>query len=217
MTTKQVQQLLTYLGYDCGEIDGISGKLTEAAVKLFQAAEGLTTDGIAGTNTWAALKNAVANDRFYAGQPPDIDAPNDSINDSTSESVSSTGTFWDEIEFFKREEFRCQCGGKYCDGFPAEPAEETVRMCDEIRRRAGVPINVSSGLRCTTHNAEVGGVSNSRHLTGQAADLISSLSPSELHEIAVAVAQEQIPGRGGIGLYSWGIHVDNGTYSRWNG
>ena len=31
------------------------------------------------------------------------------------------------------------------------------------------------------------------------------------------VCAEMIPGRGGIGLYSWGVHVDVGKYSRWNG
>ena len=128
-----------------------------------------------------------------------------------------TGTFWDDIRYFTREEFRCQCGGKYCNGFPAEPAEETVRMADEIRRRAGVPLNVNSGVRCKRHNAEVGGVSNSLHTTGQAVDLSGAISPEKLYAIAQEVQAEKIPGRGGLGLYSWGIHEDNGKYSRWNG
>ena len=42
------------------------------------------------------------------------------------------GDYWDEIEFFDREEFRCQCGGKYCNGFPTEPHEATVRFADAI-------------------------------------------------------------------------------------
>ena len=36
-------------------------------------------------------------------------------------------------------------------------------------------------------------------------------------QIAEQVTAEMIPGKGGIGLYSWGIHVDTGKYSRWNG
>ncbi len=216
MTVKQIQCLLTYLGYAPGEIDGVNGLKTTAAVLVFQAQEGLEQDGKPGSLTQAKLLDAVAEGRLYeevpsSGQPPDTESP----DDSTSE--SGDGTFWDGIEFFKREEWRCQCGGKFCNGFPAEPAEETVRMCDEIRRRAGVPITISSGLRCPTHNAEVGGVSNSRHMTGQAADMVCSLAPAELYRLAVEVAGEQIPGRGGIGLYSWGVHIDNGTYSRWNG
>ena len=90
-------------------------------------------------------------------------------------------------------------------------------MLDEIRERAGVPICISSGLRCPTHNEEVGGVSSSRHMAGQAADMVCSLTPADLYQIAVEVAGEKIPGRGGIGLYPWGVHIDNGPYSRWNG
>lgn len=201
MTIKQQQNLLSYLGYSPGEIDGAMGANTTAAIKAFQSAEGLTADGIAGELTMQALKDAVANDRFYAKK-----------SDATT-----AGDFWSEIRYFRREEFRCKCSGKYCNGFPAEPAEETVKIADEIRRRAGVPITVNSGVRCVRHNAEVGGVANSNHLLGEAVDLHCALSPSELAGIAEEVTAQMIPGRGGIGIYPWGIHVDNGVYSRWRG
>lgn len=45
-----LQQMLGNL-----EIDGIFGRLTEAAVKAFQAANDLKVDGIVGAQTWAAL------------------------------------------------------------------------------------------------------------------------------------------------------------------
>ena len=190
MTVKQIQCLLTYLGYSPGTIDGIEGRNTQEAIRAFQADYGLTVDGIPGAATQKMLIGAIAGTAVKVEKPENSDAP-------------KTGTFWDDIRYFTREEFRCQCGGKYCNGFPAEPAEETVRMADEIRRRAGVPLNVNSGVRCKRHNAEVGGVSNSLHTTGQA--------------VAQEVQAEKIPGRGGLGLYSWGIHEDNGKYSRWNG
>ena len=41
-------------------------------------------------------------------------------------------------------------------------------------------------------------------------------TPAQLHAIAEEVMAEMIPGRGGLGLYSWGIHVDTGEYSRWD-
>lgn len=156
MTTLQIQALLTYLGYDPGEVDGIPGKNTRRAVQAFQAAEGLATDGSPGPLTQAALLDAVSAGRFRAEDAP---TPDD-----------NTGTWWDEIRYFKREEFRCKCGGKYCNGFPAEPNETLVRVADAIRKEAGTSITVSSGLRCTKHNANVGGVSNSRHLSGKAMD-----------------------------------------------
>jgi peptidoglycan hydrolase-like protein with peptidoglycan-binding domain len=40
-----------------GEIDGIFGPSTEAAVKAFQKDQGLTIDGVVGPKTWAALGN----------------------------------------------------------------------------------------------------------------------------------------------------------------
>lgn len=55
---KKVQEALTKLGYNTGEIDGIFGKNTEAAVKAFQEAKGLVADGIIGTDTLNALKEA---------------------------------------------------------------------------------------------------------------------------------------------------------------
>lgn len=198
MTTTQIQSLLLYLGYPVGAPDGIAGSQTRQAVKLFQAVEGLTADGDPGQETQTALLAAVAAGRMYT--------------------PAKTGTFWDDISYFRREEFRCQCKGQFCDGFPAEMAEETVRLADEIRRRAGVPLNVNSGVRCKQHNADVGGVWNSLHLTGQAIDLApigGNISVARLQEIAEQVQAEKMPNRGGLGRYDWGVHIDNGKYSRW--
>ena len=69
MTIKQIQCLLEYLGYDPGLIDGANGPNTEDAVRAFQAAEGLTADGIPGPLTEAKLLEAVAAGRVY--KPPD--------------------------------------------------------------------------------------------------------------------------------------------------
>lgn len=128
----------------------------------------------------------------------------------------NTNSFWDDIEYFKRDEFRCPC--PRCGGFPVEPDETMVRYADEIRRRLGVPVGVvdagGSGVRCPEHNAEVGGVSGSQHLLGKAADLHSSKSPEEMYR----VAEEVIGNTGGIGIYSWGIHIDSrAAKARWKG
>jgi uncharacterized protein YcbK (DUF882 family) len=92
-----------------------------------------------------------------------------------------------------------------------------VRTVNEIRRRLGFPITIvdsgGSGVRCKQHNANVGGVANSLHLTGNAADLHSSASPDEMERVA-----EEVMGQTGeIGIYSWGIHVGIGGYSRFRG
>ena len=50
-----LQDMLNRLGYGSGKADGIYGPKTQAAVERFQAAEGLTVDGIAGENTLTTL------------------------------------------------------------------------------------------------------------------------------------------------------------------
>ena len=212
MTIKQRQHLLAYLGYYVGAIDGDWGAGSKAAATAFQKDSNITPDGIGDPETDKAMRHAVAYDMFKPEPVPEVDTAK----------PDQTGTFWDEIEYFDREEFRCQCNGKYCDGFHVEPEETMVRICNEIRRRAGVPILIrdagGSGLRCPQWNATITGAApNSYHTKGMAADLHPrGKTPAQLYDIAEVVMAEMIPGRGGLGLYSWGIHVDDGEYSRWN-
>lgn len=146
MTTYQIQCLLAYLGYKVTP-DGKYGPQTTKTVKDFQAEynDELSVDGDAGIMTQAALVEAVA----QGWERPD--------------------TLWAEIKHFKREEFRCKCG-KYCNGFPAEMDGKLVMLADMVRDHFGAEMIVSSGIRCERHNANVGGVSNSRHLSGKAMD-----------------------------------------------
>ena len=136
---KQLQTLLDQRGYDL-TVDGLFGPATLEAVKAFQKKNGLTVDGIAGTNTWAKLN---------AGTPSKTDS-------------------WDDIKYFKRDEFRCTCGK--CNGFPVEPDLKMVKLMDNIREAYGKPITITSGVRCEYQNKRVGGVTNSQHMKGKAAD-----------------------------------------------
>lgn len=52
---KVLQGALICLGYDTGGFDGIFGGKTDSAVRAFQRAHGLSVDGQAGKNTFAAL------------------------------------------------------------------------------------------------------------------------------------------------------------------
>lgn len=161
MTVKQIQHLLAYLGYYSGTVDGIWGKQSAAAASRFQRDYGgLTVDGIPGEQTQAALKQAVS-----AGMPEPQEEDN----------------FWQNIRYWTREEFRCRCGGKYCNGFPTEPDRTLVELVDDIRAKAGKPARASSGLRCTVWNEIQGGVANSRHLSGKALDFsVEGMSGSGL-------------------------------------
>ena len=203
MTTKQRQHLLAFLGYYVGNVDGEWGALSKTACTAFQKDfGGIKVDGFGGTETDKALKHAVA-----YGMP--------AKEDTSTKEENATGNFWDGIKYFKRSEFACKCG-KYCNGYPAEIDMKMVKIADAIRERIRKPISVNSGLRCKTHNANVGGVSNSQHLYGTAADLGCPIgcTPSQM----ASIAEEIMGNTGGIGIYSWGIHIDTrSTKSRWNG
>ena len=57
---RNLQADLTTLGYYWADITGNYGAKTEAAVKAFQKAKGLTADGVAGSKTVSAIEAAVA-------------------------------------------------------------------------------------------------------------------------------------------------------------
>ena len=177
MTIKQRQHLLAYLGYYVGQVDGNWASLSKTACTAFQQDREITADGYGGPETDKALKHAVANDLFKS----------EPVVDEDTNVPTTTGTFWDHIRYWSREEFRCRCGGKYCNGFPAEPNQTLVELVDDIRHKAGRPGIPSSGLRCKTWNALQGGVANSDHMEGKALDFsIEGMSGAQLLSLAQA-------------------------------
>ncbi len=72
-SVKAMQETLIHLGYLSGTADGVFGNLTYRAVKEFQKANALSADGIAGSQTIAALNSAAANSPESA--PSVTDAP----------------------------------------------------------------------------------------------------------------------------------------------
>jgi len=52
---KWIQNRLNSVGYTCGIVDGIFGKMTLVAVQRFQRDKSLVADGIVGQNTWKKL------------------------------------------------------------------------------------------------------------------------------------------------------------------
>lgn len=167
MTLKQIQNLLQYLGYYTILVDGISGPGTTQAIKDFQEDNGLEKDGIAGVSTQEALVKAVSEDKFKS-------------TFENQENDEETGEYWDNIKYFKRQEFACPC--PRCGGFPVEPKQLLVEKCDEVREHFGKPMTISSGVRCQAHNDELSGsVPNSRHVKGKAVDFaVSGVSGSKV-------------------------------------
>ncbi|MBR4077559.1 MAG: peptidoglycan-binding protein, partial [Oscillospiraceae bacterium] len=132
MTVTQQQNLLQYLGYYEGRVDGINGPLTEGAIAAFRADNGNPN---LGDELEEVLIGAVFHGRFKGSVAPDAEPD---------------GDFWNTVQYFGRHEFACKCGK--CGGYPVEPKERLVRALDEIREETGLPVYINSGVRCPEHN-----------------------------------------------------------------
>ena len=112
---------------------------------------------------------------------------------------------------FQVKEFACS------DGSDAVFIAQTLPMvCQYIRARVGKKLAVTSAYRTAAKNKAVGGATYSQHLYGTAADLLTPAgwTPAQL----AVVAREIMPDWGGVGIYSWGIHVDvRDSKSDWKG
>jgi len=102
---------------------------------------------------------------------------------------------------FSQAEFACHCCGEL------KIVQGLIDALEQLRTLAGKPVLIHDGYRCTAHNQEVGGVSDSEHTRGVAADVaIPGLSLQEMYDLAM-----QVPtlARGGIGVYDGGfLHLD---------
>ena len=230
MTIKQKQWQLYYLGYYSGEIDGIWGTGSKAATVSFQKDNALDADGIFGIQTIAkstAIIKAIQKEitdgkiaidglagletkdvtvRWQAehGLTPDGIAGVNTRARIKEESAADDGDWWDGIQHFSRREFACKCS-RYCDGYPAQMQRSVVELADRAREELKGVGFVSSGLRCPQHNANVGGVPNSRHLSGKAIDLrIEGKSARQ----TLAWVQEQPEVRYAYAIDAYYVHMD---------
>lgn len=116
---------------------------------------------------------------------------------------------------FERDEFTCKCG---CGKNEINP--ELIQRLQKLRNFIKAPIYIVSGFRCKEHNDDVGGVKNSQHLLGNAADIKIKknnkwLTGNEIYEI---IEESGLFKTGGIGCYSNFVHLDvRKTHARWRG
>ena len=107
---------------------------------------------------------------------------------------------------FDAEEFVCHCCG-YGSGLIDE---RLIELLEELRAKVNAPVHVNCGYRCPKHNAAVGGVPNSQHVKGTAADIyIPKIAYEKVRQIVESMPFD------GVGLYPplepnglWFIHVD---------
>ena len=93
--------------------------------------------------------------------------------------------------------------------------DDLVSLLENIREAAGgKAVTINSGYRSPEHNAAVGGVSNSQHVKGTAADIVvEDTDPLTVGQIA----EHFLNKKGGIGVYQTFTPVDTRTTrSRWD-
>lgn len=72
---------------------------------------------------------------------------------------------------FSPSEFKCECGGRYCCGYPSYMKPTQLTNLQTIRTHYGKSMTITSGMRCKGYNSAIGGsITNSKHLVGQATD-----------------------------------------------
>ena len=195
-------------------IDGIPGPATKAAIQRFQEKHKqrpdgttLVVDGVWGPATEKALREVIGTDE------PAQDAP-DPVAPDQPDLPAGEYPWLEDIG-----QIRCQCNGQFCKGLPVDRkfSPITLGWANEIGRQLGVKIKCTSGYRCPQHNARIPGASpNSKHKLAIAMDIQAadhSVSAKRLYDVADKLIGDQ----GGVGIYSWGIHIDSRGYgSRWD-
>ena len=162
-------------------IDGVFGAGTKAAVARFQAAYGLPASGTAGSGTYA---------KIYALQDPDCTPAHFSLAELDDSPA---------------------CGGGFDGGKVSSlQAQTSVRRLmwklEALRHQLhDAPLLVSSGFRSAACNRRADGTSNSQHLYGTAADLVSP--GTSLCAIARAARSAGFSGILGPGAEGHGDHV----------
>jgi zinc D-Ala-D-Ala carboxypeptidase len=149
MSGPDVRQLQIRVGgwsarHDVVRVDGDFGAKTEAAVRRFQRAYGLTVDGVAGPQTFR---------RIYRLQDADCTPIHFAYREFDDE---CHGGFW---------------GGAVSATKVKRNLLRVMWRLEALRKKlGGTPIVITSGFRSYACNS---GVSNSQHLYGTAADLQS--------------------------------------------
>ncbi len=79
--------------------------------------------------------------------------------------LSSNELGYQLSDHFHTDEFRCKC----CNCLVLD--RKLIVSLENFRHECGKPLHILSGYRCQEHNAEIGGVKNSGHTKGVAADI----------------------------------------------
>lgn len=144
LSKKKRQEYLTTAGYYKGNIDGILGPQSRAAI--------LAMKRDFYPKKWWNTKYTIGFNRLLV---------NDNRVRRNTKNFSLKG---DRL-------LLCECGGQYCSGAPVLFNEQLLKNLQSVRNKYG-PVTITSGLRCKKYNNSlIGSISNSRHTKGKAVDL----------------------------------------------
>lgn len=104
----------------------------------------------------------------------------------------------DLTEHFDSSEVACNCG---C-GF-ASVSTNLIARLEQIRSAIGSPLHLNSVCRCEAYNAKVGGLPDSAHTRGTAADvrIVDSATRYKFLQLAFTLFPR-------VGVYQSFVHVD---------
>lgn len=102
---------------------------------------------------------------------------------------------------FSRHEFACSCG---C-GFEAVD-KELLDIAEQLREKIG-SFTPNCACRCQKHNRKIGSRDTSFHVKGMAMDIPID-NEEKKQEIYQWLDKWVLFDRGGLGIYSWGLHID---------
>lgn len=109
---------------------------------------------------------------------------------------------------FNKREFNSKDGRR----MPKDVLKNIIILAEQLqilRDHLQAPIHINSAYRSPQHNKRIGGVKNSQHIYGRAADITSrDYTPKQLHtEIERLISKGEML-EGGLGLYNGFVHYD---------
>ena len=115
-------------------------------------------------------------------------------------------------EYFSVEEMMCPCGcGK------ADMNDSFMYKLVRVREELGKPMVVTSGYRCEEYNEKIGGVKNSAHTKGRAADIsITGMEEVDQVRLLEYAIHFNIRGLGINDKKSHFIHLDDTRSRLWS-
>ena len=109
---------------------------------------------------------------------------------------------------FSLAEFQSKCGRPMPDDVK-QNIQKLANSLQVLRDHLKRPITINSAYRSPEHNAKIGGVRNSQHVLGKAADIaVNGLTTKQVAtEIEKLIASGQML-QGAIGIYPTFVHYD---------